>query len=133
MTDIRFIGPEYDGAEKELRELADKLTTIADDTAVNKFGETALKNPTDIEILPVFIDEPLFIINAWHESGSSEYHGRFQVHDFSLRTCLEDENVYLATEDNRKYPVSTRETLVLMGLSNIAVINTLLHNHNSEQ
>lgn len=134
MADIRFVGPEYDGAEKELRELAGKITTITDDMAVNKFGETALKNPTDIEISPVLtVDEPVLVINAWHGTGSSEDPGRFQVHDFILKTRLEGENVYLETEDGRLYPVSTRETLLLIGLADIAIINTLLHTRDSEQ
>lgn len=132
MTEIRFVGPEYDGAEKDLRGLADKLSAIVNDTATSKFGETALKDPTDIEILPVCIDEPLLIVNAWHETGNPDQPGRLQVHDFSLRTSLEGENAYLATEDDKKYPVTTRETLVLIGLAEIAVFNILLSDRGNE-
>jgi hypothetical protein len=131
VTEIKFIGPEYDGAEQELKGLAGKLVTIANDTA-NSLYYQPIPNPTDLEITPVFFDdEPMFVVNAWHETAGRPA-AKMQLFDFTLRLACEDEDAFLATEDERKYPLTTRETFLIMGLSSFAIVNSMIHGNTAE-
>lgn len=126
MAEIRFVGDEFDGAERELHGLADKLVDIANDVAVNRLGDSALMDPTDIEVRPDFFEVPKFFVVAWHESSGDTQRGRLQVHDFVLVPRLSGEDFCLTTEDGHEYIVTTREAFVLLGLANVAIMNAML-------
>lgn len=125
-VDIRFSGPEYDGAEEQLGDFAEKLIGIVNDVAIKKFGETALRNPSDIEIVPAILGEPLYVVTAWHEQGEGEAKERHQYHDFSFKVVLDGDDALIETEEAATYPVNTRETLLLAKLANIAYIRSQL-------
>lgn len=127
MTEITFNGQEFDGAEEELGNLSDKLKAIVNDQAAERFGEHAIYNPSDINITPTVMEEPMFVVNTWHQTDS-EFPGVLQSQDFTLKMHVEAEDVYVCADDEeRKYRLTTRETLLLVQLGNIALMNTLLN------
>lgn len=126
MTEVRFVGEEYDGIESMFGDLAGKLETIANDCAVSNYGESALLHPSVIKISPEILEKPVFFVSAWHETEGAKQSGRLQYNDFVLRMGLIGEHAFLSTEDNKHYPLSTRETLLLSSVSNLAVVKALL-------
>lgn len=125
MTEIKFSSIEYRGAEEELGGLADKLVTVANDQAIEKFGKTALMDPSDIEITPAVLEEPFFVIRAWHQTANDLNPGIIQNHDFSLSLTFEGEDMFIKTESDSLYPLTTREAILLCGLGGAAIINTI--------
>jgi len=126
MTSIRFNTPELEGIENELGGLKDTLISVANDRAFNTFGKTALLNPSDIEITPAVIDEPVFILRAWHETGGQGNAGVLQKHDLSFKLASVKENVFISTEDKKLYLLTTRETLLLTRIGGFTIIKSFL-------
>lgn len=127
--EIRFTGEEFDGAEDELGKLYQTFRAVANDQVVIRRGDEALPDPSDIEITPSILEEPFFVVNAWHQTNSEVYPGVFQRQDFTLRILEEGEDVYLSaydSESNQRYRLTTRETLFLMRVAQIAAYRTLL-------
>jgi hypothetical protein len=136
-TEVRFIGPEFDGAENELGDLTDKLKTVANNAAYQKYGKNFIPDPTDIEVLPTMtaeIGETTFILRAWHETESVQgVKGIWQRHDTSFSLTVEGEDAFIRTEEEQSHPISTREMLLLMELAGLAVLKTLLSSKPPEE
>lgn len=126
MTSVRLNAPELDGIEDELGGLADKLVTAANDRAYNRFGKTALRDPSDIEVTPAIIDEPVFIVRAWHETGSAGSAGIVQSHDFTFRLATMREDMYISTDDETMYPLTTREAFLLAGIGGATMVKSII-------
>ncbi|MEX0668139.1 MAG: hypothetical protein WD061_00145 [Candidatus Saccharimonadales bacterium] len=115
--EISFTDPETSVTEEDLGQLVDKLVDIADDVAVGKFGEKALRNPTDIELsLEIMFEEPVYIVRCWHQTNS-ETPAIMQSHDFSFKLSIDGEDGFIDVEDLAKYKITTRETLLLLDLT----------------
>ena len=70
-TEVRVIGPEYDGAASQLGSFGEKLVRIVEDFIGQKIGNEFVKTPSDIEIIPTAIgDDRLFIIRSWLETAA---------------------------------------------------------------
>ena len=132
MTDFRFSSPEYDEAVDRLGGLADKLRLIANEKASKKFGDNAIDNPTDIEITPAALEEPIFIIRAWHEIGKARKRAVMQAHDYSFRVVFEGEDVFMKTEEGNEYPLTTREAFLLVSLGGHALMSNFISEHRGE-
>ncbi len=125
-THIRFLGEDYDGAEEQLGDFAGTIGDMVNDAANAKFGEEALPGPSKVEIVPAHLGEPLFIVTAWHQEGEEEASERKQYHDFSFRIKLEGDEAVMEADNDLSYPLTTRETLLLARVANIAYIKSLL-------
>jgi hypothetical protein len=126
MTSIRLNAPEFDGIEDELGGLADKLVTAVNDRAYNRFGKTALREPSEIEVTPTMIDEPVFVVRAWHETGTAVNAGIVQEHDFTFRLKTMREDMYITTDDETMYPLTTREAFLMVGIGGATMIKSLI-------
>jgi hypothetical protein len=123
--EVSFIGPEFDGAEEELGGLTDKLQQTANNEALDKFGDGYLRNPTDLEVMPLnTLDGPRFLVRAVHSTQSPPGQSAIiqrSAHDFSFRLTRESDGPYIRTETERAYPLDRREYGVLKRLAKIAV------------
>ena len=126
MTSVRFNAPELVGIEDELGGLNEKLTTIVNDRAYNTFGKTALRDPSDVEVTPAMIGEPVFVVRAWHETGGAGNAGIVQAHDFSFRLAPLREDLYMLTDDEKMYPLTTREALLLVSVGGITMVKSMI-------
>lgn len=133
MTEIIFHGQEFDGAEERLGNLSHKLNAVANDQARARFGDSAITDPSNIEVTPAAMGNPIFIVNTWHQTGSEQYPGVIQRQDFTLKLQGEGEDVYVyADDEERRYRLTTRETLLLMDLGNIALMRAMLDDSDRE-
>ncbi len=126
MTSLRINAPELDGIEDELGGLRDKLLSMVNDRAYNRFGKRALRDPSDIEITPAMIDEPVFVVRAWHETDTPGAAGVVQEHDFSFKLKPMREDAYMSTDDEKMYPLTTRETFLLVSIGGFAMIKSMI-------
>lgn len=128
--EIKFIGKEFDGTEKDLGDLSGKFIDLANEQAVEHYGDAALRDPSDIEVLPaVQDDEPFLAVKAWHQTCSDRHPGVIQNHDFVMDMTRRGEDAYLTVrESGHERILTTRETLVLMTIANIAVAKTVPSN-----
>lgn len=125
-THISFQGQEYDGAEEQLGDFAGKLSGMVKDAATAKFGEEALPDPSNIEIVPAHMGEPLFVVSAWHQEGEGDAQERKQYLDFSFKVKLDGDEAVIEADNDLSYPLTTRETLLLARVANIAYIKSQL-------
>jgi len=125
MTNVRFNAPEADAIKEELGGLSDKLVGAVNDRAYNIYGKTALRDPSEIEITPAVLDKPVFVVRAWHETGNDDNVGIVQAHDFTFRLKAMREDVYIATEDETMYPLTTREAFLLARIGGLTMIRSL--------
>lgn len=126
--EIRFTGPEYDGIEHELGKLGQKLINIVNDHARNTLGKTAIPNPTDIEVTPHVLDEPKFLVRAWHETAApAGMVGVLQRQEVELSLEADDENLFLTTdaESAPSYPLTTREAFLITGVGAMATLRSM--------
>jgi hypothetical protein len=125
--EIRFLGQEFDGAEDNLGSLTGKLQHAANMEALNKFGESYRRDPTDMQILPVgTLDGPKFMVQSFHSTESSQgLQAILQPHDFSFQLSQEQNITYLRTDSEIAYPLSVREYFVLVNLSKIATAQSV--------
>ncbi|HET7060134.1 MAG TPA: hypothetical protein VFH99_02350 [Candidatus Saccharimonadales bacterium] len=126
MTSVRFNEPALDGIDNELGGLADKLVTAVNDRAYNRFGKTALRDPSDIEITPAAIDEPVFVVRAWHQTGAAHNAGIVQPQDFTFKLAAMREDMYMSTDDETMYPLTTREAFLLVTVGGLSMLRSVL-------
>lgn len=126
MTTVRFNAPELDGIENELGDLTDKFVIAVNDRAYNRFGKTALRDPSDIEITPAAIDQPIFVIRAWHQTGTAGNAGIVQAHDFTFRMATMREDMYMSIEDETMYPLTTREAFLLVTIGGLTMLKSTI-------
>lgn len=115
---------QLQGADKTIRR-------VINTNAANIFGDNALLNPSDIEITPVFmIDEPVFTLRAWHETGDNKNRGILQMQNLSFRLKLVGEDMFMAVDNDdsaSEHKLSTLEAIVLRDIGNTALATTTFH------
>ncbi len=146
---VRFRGPEYDGAEESLGTLTTRLPQIAiramnrqrgiEPQQSNRLNQApTVRGFTDFEITPVVVvDEKILVITAWNETigratdttsqlGSI---GVFQRFSASFEIVTDTEEAYLQDRADAEiaYPLSTVETLTLANLLRHAEENDRIH------
>ena len=126
MTSVHLNAPELDGLADELGGLKEKFITVVNDRAHNTFGKIALRDPSDIEVTPAMIDGPVFVMRAWHETGGPGTAGIVQEHDLSFRLKTMREEMYIATDDEMMYPLTTRESFLLVRIGGTTMLNSLI-------
>ncbi len=124
-TEVKIIGPEYDGATNELGTLAGKMVKIMNHVAQlesKKHGRAALLDPAVIEIAPAAIeDDQFFVVQALH--GAAQYSSGFGgiVEEAVFDLAASDTDVYLHDrERGTNYELTTIETIFLHRLGGLA-------------
>jgi hypothetical protein len=122
--EIKFIGPEFDGYEDELGNLNSKLQQTANNEALEKFGDGFMRNPSDMQIMPIkTLDGPRFFVKAFHSTQSAEGQSAVlvrSVHVFSFRLSRESGGSYLRTDTEHAYPLDRSEQGVLKRIARVA-------------
>jgi hypothetical protein len=133
MSQARFIGEGFAPFNENMEVIDETLSRVINDGIHNRYGENGIPNPSDVEISPVLIDEPTFVVRAWHETGGVASRGRLQAHDFSFTLTLGKEDMFLKTEDKRQYRLTTREALFFMQVGGLAALKTLIATSGSDE
>lgn len=124
IPEIRFVGPEYDGAEAELGTFAGRLTRIIEHAVGQQYGEDNQTSPTDIEVMPVAIEEDrFFVIKAWQETAAPKgMSGVLQAFVGSFDIVINETDAFLhhRVDDGWNYSLTTVETLTLSNLGRLA-------------
>ena len=132
--DIRFTGAGYDEIDDSFGGLDDKLVRIVNDSAFNRLGKGALRNPSDIEVSPIATDKLAFIVRAWHETASpAGAIGRLHVQELVLRVRLDEENMFLTTEEDSSYLLTTREAFLVATIGGTAAFRSMILDPTREQ
>jgi hypothetical protein len=124
VPELRFVGPEYDGAEGLLESLPDRLGRIMNHIAEKTYGDKTVIEPTNVEIAPIVIEEEgLFIIRAWHETQSSS--GRIGIlrpveGTFNVEVDNIEGYMHHRVEGGQNYLLTTAETVALKHIEQMA-------------
>jgi hypothetical protein len=72
VTEFRVMGREYDGAADMLaKSFPKRMVNIVIQEAMKKHGENNVLIPTDVHIMPVYLEgDSFFAVRAWHETKS---------------------------------------------------------------
>jgi hypothetical protein len=127
--EVKFIGPEFDGAEDELGDLNSKLQQTANNEALAKIGDGYMRDPSDMHIMPIkTLDGPRFFARAFHSTQSAEGQSAVLVRSvnvFSFRLSRESGGSYLRTDTEHSYPLDRIEFGFFRRLAKIAAIQSI--------
>jgi hypothetical protein len=123
--ELKFIGPEYDGAEIMPESLPHIIGRIMNRLLIEKYGEEEAQELTNVEVAPIAIEgDEFLVIRAWNKAvapdGSEATH---QDVDGVFDVAVDNINGYLhhRIEDGRNFVLSTAETVALIGVGKLAL------------
>lgn len=130
--ELRFIGPEYDGAEYQLSRFAgdyergtfaSKFGRMLTHEARRLYGHDSVMTITNIEMAPMVIDDDrFFAVRAIHKTPAGSL---WSVLEGDFDIAIDDANAYLhhRAEGGWSYHLTTVETLALDSLVRFAAAN----------
>lgn len=114
--DVRIIESDKQFGGQIRQTTGNALIRIVNQHATTTFGKDAILNPTDIELRPAFgLDEPVFGVRAWHETGIGTRRGTLQEQNFSFTVELGNHRLFAVIENDDqpvKYELSAYEAHV---------------------
>ena len=127
VPDIKFTDPCFEEQIKpELGGLVVKFNDMANDAARNRYGETSLTDPSDIELTPMTTEDGVSVImRMWHQTSGARP-AVLQSHDTALVMEFHNEDAFLHTEKGLTYLLTTREAFLIQSLAAHAVMHAAM-------